>query len=165
MKKKDFNKQNKLIPAGSSLLLYTTPDGSEKIEVRLENETVWLTQAGMAELFQTTAQNITIHLKEIYASGQLTEEATCKESLQVQPEGQIVVSRTRKLDAFLKFNEREILGNAGKVAKEIADKLALEQYEIFNKHRLVIEAEAESLSDDAALKSIEENIEKKRGRP
>jgi hypothetical protein len=69
-----------------------------------------------------------------------------------------------KLDAFLQFNEREILDNAGKVAKEIADKLALEQYEIFNKHRLAIEAEAESLADDAALKSIEQNIEKKRGR-
>jgi hypothetical protein len=352
MKKKDVNKQNKLIPAESSLLLYTTPDGNEKIEVRLENETVWLTQAAMAELFQTTAQNITIHLKEIYAAGELTEEATCKESLQVQHEGQREVSRNRKfynleaiiavgyrvrshrgtqfrkwaterlneylvkgftmdderlkagvnigsdyfdemlerirdirssekrfyqkirdiyklavdyapraeetleffqivqnklhfaisgktaaeliteranaskdnmgltawkgtnvrkadvviaknylneremeglnrivgmyldyaedqaklhqqifmrdwrekLDAFLQFNEREILDNAGKVAKEIADKLALEQYEIFNKQRLAIEAEAESLSDDAALKSIEQNIEKKRGR-
>ena len=76
MKKKDVNKQNKLIPAESSLLFYTTPDGNEKIEVRLENETVWLTQAAMAELFQTTAQNITIHLKEIYAAGELTEEAT-----------------------------------------------------------------------------------------
>jgi len=352
MKKKDVNKQNKLIPAESSLLLYTTPDGNEKIEVRLENETVWLTQAAMAELFQTTAQNITIHLKEIYAAGELTEESTCKESLQVQHEGQREVSRNRKfynleaiiavgyrvrshrgtqfrkwaterlneylvkgftidderlkaganigsdyfdemlerirdirssekrfyqkirdiyklavdydpkaeetmeffkivqnklhfaisrktaaeiiteranaskdnmgltswkgtkirkadvviaknylneremeglnrivgmyldyaedqaklhrqifmrnwrekLDAFLQFNEREILDNAGKVAKEIADKLALEQYEIFNKQRLAIEAEAESLADDAALKSIEQNIEKKRGR-
>ena len=89
MKKKDVNKQNKLIPAKSSLLLYTTPDGNEKIEVRLENETVWLTQAAMAELFQTTAQNITIHLKEIYAAGELTEESTCKKSLQIQHEGQV----------------------------------------------------------------------------
>ena len=87
MEKKNPNRQNKLIPTESSFLLYTTPDGNEKIEVRLENETVWLTQAAMAELFQTTAQNITIHLKEIYATGELTEEATCNESLQVQHEG------------------------------------------------------------------------------
>lgn len=97
MKKKDADKQKNLIPAKSSFLLYTTPDGNEKIEVRLENETVWLTQSAMAELFQTTPQNITIHLKEIYAEGELTEEATCKESLQVQHEGQRQVSRTRKI--------------------------------------------------------------------
>jgi hypothetical protein len=51
MEKKNLNQQNKLIPAESSFLLYTTPDGNQKIEVRLENETVWLTQAAMAELF------------------------------------------------------------------------------------------------------------------
>src|SRR3989338_10852111 len=60
-----------------------------------------------------------------------------------------------KLDAFLKFNEREILANAGKMTKEIADKLANEQYDIFNKHRLTAEAQAESLADDAELKTIE----------
>ena len=352
MEKKNLNKQTNLIPAESSFLLYVTPDGNEKIEVRLENETVWLTQSSMAELFQTTPQNITIHLKDIYTTGELMEQATCKESLQVQAEGQREVNRNRKfynleaiiavgyrvrshrgtqfrkwaterlneylvkgftmdddrlkagvnigsdyfdemlerirdirssekrfyqkirdiyklavdydpgaeetqdffktvqnklhfaisgktaaeliaeradasksnmglttwkaakvrkadviiaknyltekeiaglnrivamyldyaedqaklhrqvfmrdwrekLDAFLQFNERDILDHAGKVTKEIADKLALEQYEIFNKHRLALEAETESLTDDAALKAIEQNIAKKRGR-
>ena len=53
-----------------------------------------------------------------------------------------------KLDAFLKFNERDILEDAGKVAKEVADKLALEQYGSFDKHRLAQEAEQEALADD-----------------
>ena len=53
-----------------------------------------------------------------------------------------------KLDAFLKFNERDILGNAGKMTKEVADKLALEQYDLFHKHRLAREAEQEALADD-----------------
>ncbi|MDV2990199.1 MAG: virulence RhuM family protein [Dehalogenimonas sp.] len=344
------DRKNDIIPATSSILLYTTPDGNEKIEVRLENETVWLTQAGMAELFQTTPQNITLHLKEIFATGELAEDSTCKDNLQVQTEGQRQVSRIRKfynleaiiavgyrvrshrgtqfrrwaterlneylvkgftmdderlksginvgsdyfdemlerikdirssekrfyqkirdiyklavdydpkaeetieffkivqnklhfavsgktaaeliteradaskpnmgltswkgttvrkydvviaknylneaemqnlnrivsmyldyaedqarmhrqvfmrdwrekLDAFLKFNERDILNNPGRIAKEIADKLAVEQYEIFNNHRLTMEATAETMADDAELKSIEKQIDDKR---
>src|SRR3989339_1317340 len=109
MKKRNANKENKLIPAGGSFLLYTTEDGNERIEVRLENETVWMTQAAMAELFQTTPQNITMHLKEIYSQEELIETSTCKESLQVQSEGQRQVSRTRKvynLEAILAVGYR-----------------------------------------------------------
>jgi hypothetical protein len=58
----------------------------------------------------------------------------------------------KKLDAFLQFNERDILANAGKVSKSVADQLALEQYEIFHQHRLAEEAKQESLDDDAELK-------------
>ena len=67
-----------------------------------------------------------------------------------------------KLDAFLKFNERDILTNAGKVTKEIADKLALEHYEVFNRNRLVTEAKEEALADDEELKKIESAIERKK---
>jgi len=61
-----------------------------------------------------------------------------------------------KLDAFLSFNERDILGNAGKVAKAVADQLALEQYDAFNAARLHAEAVAEDLADDEAFKKLEE---------
>jgi hypothetical protein len=61
-----------------------------------------------------------------------------------------------KLDAFLSFNERYILGNAGKVAKEVADKLALEQYDAFNADRLHDQAAVEALEDDEAFKRLEE---------
>jgi hypothetical protein len=58
----------------------------------------------------------------------------------------------KKLDAFLQFNERDILANAGKVSKAVADQLALEQYEFFHQHRLAEQARQESLADDAELK-------------
>src|SRR6187549_2482454 len=60
------------------LILYQTEDGRTRIECRFEGETIWLTQAQMAELFQTTPQNITQHLREIYAEGELDDAATCK---------------------------------------------------------------------------------------
>lgn len=72
---------------GGEVLLYQTEDGRTRIECRFEDETAWLTQAQMAELFQTTSQNITLHLKGIYAEGEQTEEATCKTYLQVRREG------------------------------------------------------------------------------
>ena len=51
----------------SDIILYTTDDGKQRIEVRLEGETVWLTQAQIGELFQTTKQNISLHIKNIFA--------------------------------------------------------------------------------------------------
>ncbi len=83
-------------PDKSDLILYQTEDGETRIEVRLENETVWMTQAGMAELYQTTPQNITLHLKAIYKDNELELASTCKDYLQVQQEGSRKISRTRK---------------------------------------------------------------------
>jgi hypothetical protein len=77
----------------SSLILYQTEDGRTRIQCRFENETIWLTQAQLAELFQTTPQNVTLHLKAIFADGELSEEATCKEVLQVRQEGRRAVTR------------------------------------------------------------------------
>src|SRR5262245_22286623 len=81
-------------PPTSELILYQTEDGRTRIQCRFEDETVWLTQAQMAELFQTTPQNITLHLKGIFAEGELNEEATCKEFLQVRQEGLRQVTRS-----------------------------------------------------------------------
>ena len=77
----------------SNLILYQTEDGRTRIQCRFENETLWLTQAQIAELFQTTPQNVTMHLKAILAEGELDEAATCKEFLQVRAEGAREVSR------------------------------------------------------------------------
>ena len=96
-------------PANSQIIIYQTVDGKTKLDVRLENETVWLTQKLMAELFQTTPQNITLHLKNIYDEGELFETATCKEFLQVQIEGMREVSRNQKfynLDAIISVGYR-----------------------------------------------------------
>ena len=86
----------KTTTAQGEVVLYQTEDGATRIEVRMEGETVWMTQGNMAELYQTTPQNITLHLKAIYKEGELAEGTTCKEFLQVQNEGAREVSRTRK---------------------------------------------------------------------
>jgi len=72
-------------PPGGQVRIYQ--DGALNLQVRLDGRTVWLTQAAMAELFQTTPQNITLHIKGVYEDGELGEEATCKEYLQVRLEG------------------------------------------------------------------------------
>lgn len=339
-------KKNDIIPSGGSFLLYTTGDGRGKIEVRLENDSVWLTQAAMADLYQTTKQNISLHLKNIFADKELDENSVVKEYLTTAMDGKsyrvksynleailsvgyrvrsprgtqfrkwaterlneflvkgftmdderlksgknigsdyfdelleriqdirssekrfyqkirdiyklaidynpeadetqeffkivqnklhfavsgktaaeliaeradagldnmgltvwegekvrkadVIIAKNylteeemaglnrivtmyldyaedqakrhkqifmrdwrEKLDAFLKFNERDILHNAGKITKELADTLALEQYNIFNKNRLTIEAENEILADDKELKAILGKAEKR----
>lgn len=91
------------------LILYQTEDGRTRIECRFEGETVWLTQALIAELFQTTAQNITQHLREIYAGGEMDETATCKSFLQVRTEGARQISRSLRfynLDAIIAVGYR-----------------------------------------------------------
>jgi len=77
----------------SEFLLYRTDDGRVKLEVRLENETVWLTQQMMADLFQTTKQNISLHIQNIYEEGELNHEATVKDFLTVRQEGSRQVQR------------------------------------------------------------------------
>ena len=72
-------------PPKGQMILYS--EGPTNINVRVEGETVWLTQAAMAELYQTTPQNITLHHKSIYEEYELDETGTCKEYLQVQIEG------------------------------------------------------------------------------
>lgn len=77
----------------NEIIIYQTQDGQTKIDVRIENETVWLTQNQMAELFQTTKQNISQHIKNIFEEGELTEDSTVKDYLTVQNEGSRKVSR------------------------------------------------------------------------
>ena len=82
--------------SNNQIIIYQTEDGQTQVDVRLENETVWLTQAQMAELFEKTPQNITMHIGNAYKEGELEKEATCKEYLQVQQEGKRKVSRMVK---------------------------------------------------------------------
>ncbi len=79
-------------PSGQ-VLLYASPDGTARIEVRLDGDTVWLPQRALAELFQTSVQNISHHLKAIYDEEELPPEGTIKRYLIVQTEGQRQVTR------------------------------------------------------------------------
>jgi hypothetical protein len=80
-------------PPATDLLLYRTEDGRDRVEVRLDGETVWLSQAQMAALFETTKQNISLHLRNIFAEGELDPDRTVKEYLTVRSEGSRRVSR------------------------------------------------------------------------
>ncbi len=92
------NKKNELEQAKGQLLVYRAEDGTLKLDVRLEDETVWLTQPLMAELFQTTQQNITQHILNIYEEEELPPEATHKKFLSVRKEG------NREVNAFWIIN-------------------------------------------------------------
>ena len=80
-------------PGKGELVVYQSEDGRVKLDVRLQNETVWLTQPLMAELFQTTQQNISQHIQNIYEEGELVQEATHKKFLLVRQEGKRQVQR------------------------------------------------------------------------
>lgn len=77
----------------SQILLYQTEDGKQRIEVALENGTVWLSQLLMSKLFQITIANINLHIKNIYVEKELLSDRTIKESLIVRQEGARKVQR------------------------------------------------------------------------
>ena len=93
----------------SQFIIYQTEDGEIRLDVRFENETVWLTQKLMAELFNTTPENILMHIKNIYREGELIEKATTKDFLVVRQEGARQVKRKLKhynLDAIISVGYR-----------------------------------------------------------
>lgn len=93
----DMNK-HELEKSKGQFLVYQAEDGTLRLDVRLEDETVWLTQPLMAELFQTTQQNVSQHILNIYEEGELAQEATHKKYLSVRSEGKRQVKR--KLDYY-----------------------------------------------------------------
>jgi len=93
----------------SRIEIFNAPNGGVSVKVHVEDQTVWLTQRSMADLYQTTPQNIGMHLKTIYEDGELDEPATCKDYLQVRSEGNREINRTLKhysLDAIIAVGYR-----------------------------------------------------------
>ena len=148
------------------LLVYEAEDGRIKIDVRLEDETVWLTQKLMADLFQVTVPTINEHIKNIFNERELSPDATIRKFRIVQKEGQRNVTRMvdhynlveqylifaegqamrripmymadwiKRLDAFLTVNERDILTHAGRISHEMAKQMAEAEYKKFNQKRI-----------------------------
>ena len=77
----------------NQIIIYQSEDGETRIDVKFSGETMWLSQQQMAELYQTTRTNIVQHIRNIYADGELDEQATCKKFLQVRQEGSREVTR------------------------------------------------------------------------
>ncbi len=91
------------------ILIYQSSSGNTKVDVRVENETVWLSQNQMAELFQTTKQNISLHIRNIFEEGELDENSTVKDYLTVQLEGSRRVKRATQfynLDVIISVGYR-----------------------------------------------------------
>ena len=142
------------------LLVYRSEEGKIKLEVRLENETVWLTQKMMAEPFQIGVNTVNYHIKEIYECGELDREASIRNFRKVRME-----DRERKRDDFLRFNERHILPHAGRVSKQSAEDHARAEYEKLSARRRLYK---EAIGEAETIKQLEKAAkllpEKRKGR-
>ena len=95
-----------IVPKGGQILIYQTEGGQMKIEVRLEGETLWLNQAGLAELYQTTKQNISLHIQNIYDEGELDENLVVKEYLTTAADGKNYKTKHYNLDMIISVGYR-----------------------------------------------------------
>lgn len=90
----------------SEIILYQTDDGRTRLQVRLENETVWLTQAQMAELFQTTVPNVSMHIRNLFAEGELRKESVLKDFLTTAADGKNYQVAHYNLDVIISVGYR-----------------------------------------------------------
>lgn len=90
----------------SEILIYQTEDGKTKIEVKIEDETVWLNQAQMVELFQTTKQNISLHINNCFNEGELDKKAVVKEYLTTASDGKTYKIKYYNLDVIISVGYR-----------------------------------------------------------
>ncbi len=90
----------------SEILLYTSEDGKIKLQVLLEDNTVWLTQADMVELFQTTKQNISLHIRNIFSEGELSEKSVVREYLTTAKDGKKYKVKHYNLDVIISVGYR-----------------------------------------------------------
>ena len=88
------------------ILLYQTEDGRQRIEVHLQDESVWLSQKLMAELFQTTPQNVNMHLKNIFSEGEVLGDAVIKESLITASDGKKYRTQLYRLEVIIAVGYR-----------------------------------------------------------
>ena len=84
----------------NSIEIYRSQDGSVQLNVKLENETVWLTQQQMVQLFKSSRSNILEHIQHIYEVEELDKISTCRNFRQVQKEGNRMVNRTKTMYSF-----------------------------------------------------------------
>ena len=147
------------------IVLYQPEGGEFHIEVRVENETVWLTQAQMAELFGTAPQNITMHIKNIYKEGELVKISTCKDFLQVAREGNRNVHRKYKsynLDVIISVGYRikSIQGTRFRQwALNILKEYMLKGYAV-NPRMLALQSQQKLIENvDTRLTAVEQRVD------
>ena len=116
------------------IILYQREDGAVQIDVRVEDETVWLTQEQMAALFGKGRSTITEHILHIFEEGELDENVVCRNFRQTTQHGAIeerkmrMADFVRELDNILRTTGRNVLDNAGRISHEQAKKKAIAEY-------------------------------------
>src|SRR5450759_3416057 len=90
----------------SEVILYQTEDNQTRLQVRFEGETAWLTQAQMAELFQTTKQNVSLHIQNVFTEKELREDSVVKESLTTAADGKNYATKFYNLDVIISVGYR-----------------------------------------------------------
>jgi hypothetical protein len=93
-------------PSAGQFIVYQTEDGKLKIDVRFEGETVWLTQQQMAELFQSSVPNISMHLKNVFSEGELRADSVVKEFLTTAADGMRYTTKFYNLDVIISVGYR-----------------------------------------------------------
>jgi len=116
--------------ARRAFLLYTAEDGRTRIDCRFDGQTIWLTQAQIAELFQTSVTNINLHLKAVYAEGET------------------------RLSDWLTFNERKVLPDVGTVSRAQAETKAVEEHDKFHARRLKWEEQASAADFEDTMRRL-----------
>jgi hypothetical protein len=118
----------------AEFLVFTSQAGEKGIEVRVEDETVWLTQKLIGVLFDVDVRTVSEHLQNIFSSGELSEDAVIRKFRNTASDGKSYLTAFYNLDAFLQFNQRDLLDHPGKVTAEIAKAFAESEFE---KYRVV----------------------------
>ena len=123
------------------IVLYQ-PEGAVKLEVRVENETVWLTQAQMAELFHATKQNISLHIANIYKEGELDRNSVVKEYLTTASDGKCYRTKWFNLDVIISVGYRikSIPGNYRRILYELDTQLIQDYLRQFPKSNMISRA-------------------------
>ena len=158
----------------SDFILYQTEDDKSRIALRVDGDTVWLTQLQVAELFQATKQNISLHLKNILEDGELNPDATVKESLTVRAGGKREVQPKNRTETRMSFwrdnvdqiivsNGFPLLDHAGKISHRQMEQTTADLYLNFDQRRKAKEARDADLEDEADLKALEENLKNRPG--
>lgn len=90
----------------SEIIIYQTDDGETKIDVKMEDETVWLSQQQMAELYHTSKQNVSLHIRNVFADGELSENSVVKEFLTTAADGKKYKTKFYNLDMIISLGYR-----------------------------------------------------------
>ncbi|MDE6081096.1 MAG: virulence RhuM family protein, partial [Muribaculaceae bacterium] len=146
----------------NEIILYN-PDDTLSLDVRVEDESVWLTQAQMAELFQTTRNNITLHTRNIFKEGELLEKSVCKESLLTAKDGKKYRTKFYNLDVIISvgYRVKSVRGTQFRIwALQILKDYLLRGYSINQRLMLLEERIDRRLSEhDRHLLQLDEKVD------